>query len=48
MRGTGAATDERQRINITVIPGPTGDLLIYKAALVLYVFSTKATKDDYL
>ena len=48
MRGTGTATDERQRINLIVIPGLTGDLLIYKAALVLHVFSTKATKDDYL
>ena len=38
MRGTGAATDERQRINLTVIPGLTGDLLIYKAALALVAF----------
>ena len=36
MRGTGTAADERQRINLTVIPGLTGDLLIYKAALVLF------------
>ena len=36
MRGAGAATDERQRINLIVIPGLTGDLLIYKAALVLF------------
>ena len=29
MRGTGAATDERQRINLIVISGLTGNLICY-------------------
>ena len=42
MRGTGAATDERQRI-ILIIPGLTGDLLIYKTALALVGYLRKPT-----